>query len=436
MVRNIARRVREQGGEFVATGNVLLDAIAGRLDDPTGAYNIALKNNLTALSQADNWKEARKEWKATGNVWYVPMADDATEVLPSPHRESHPHYCICGHSVAWHFEIINTETGTVEIVGSEHIGFWMVVRHLIENLEIPEDEVTEEKVKQWVLEAVKSMKAEWWWKENGEEFETMFTAVREIDLFTNIRRGDNYHDNETQQMDYRRLIRKKAVGKMGTPDYEMASIVWRWNHTDNDKPQKETRGYPNERLWNDLLIFYFSLEKHTLAMAEHRQRRLDRIEEVKELVIRAKAAEEQRQKEYTERRRLQQIESLRRQAEEEEKILLAVPKFCEDNGIDAFTSEDGKNDWEKSFLLEMINKIQNEQFMSEKQRSRIVLIIKGDTETATEKQLAYIRSLGGEPAINLTKSNASKLIDELKNAMGKKDLVKSRNDYKTYEGKK
>ena len=52
----------------IMMGDIIADAVGGRWDNPTGADNIALKKRLTDISEADNWKEARKEWKATGNV--------------------------------------------------------------------------------------------------------------------------------------------------------------------------------------------------------------------------------------------------------------------------------------------------------------------------------------------------------------------------------
>ena len=54
-------------------------------------------------------------------------------------------------------------------------------------------------------------------------------------------------------------------------------------------------------------------------------------------------------------------------------------------------------------------------YISEKQKQRVIKIINREDEPATEKQLAYIRALGGEPNPNLTKRKASDMIDQLKN---------------------
>ena len=69
---------------------------------------------------------------------------------------------------------------------------------------------------------------------------------------------------------------------------------------------------------------------------------------------------------------------------------------------------------QRDFLEQMISKIINEYYMSEKQKGRIIKIILGDNAPATNKQLRYIESLSGKPTEGMTKENASKMIDELK----------------------
>jgi hypothetical protein len=402
------------GADFMATGDIIADAVGGKWHNPSGAFNVALKENLTALSVADDWSEARKEWKATGNVWYIPMNDEAAEVLPEPHKSSHPHYCICGHPIAWHFEIENSENGRIEIVGSEHIGFWMIVRHLIENLDMPEDMVTEERVKEWITEAVKSMKAEWWWKTNGEQFEEWFDEIKELDLIINTRKGKNYWDIDTGRHEHQLLMRKKSEGTIGTPDYQMASIVWRWNHPDNKKTaQINTRGYPNDRLWNDLMIFYFNREKHQNTFNEANVEREERIAHIIEERRQMEERRKREQEEWKERQRIQNIERTRREEELQQRRDVALENFCRENEINEFSAETGRNDWEQSFLGEMIYKINNLQNISEKQRKRIIKIINREDDKATEKQLAYIRKLGGTPDKYMTKRKASEVITEL-----------------------
>ena len=398
----------------IAMGDIIADAVGGRWDNPTGAYNIALKERLTAISEAEEWLEAKKEWKATGNVWYIPLRDDAVEVLPPHHADGHPNECICGHKIAWHFEIQNTENNILEIVGSDHIGFWMIVRHLVENKGIPEDMVTEERVREWITEAVKSMKSDWWWREHGDDFEERFKAVRELDLVLNTRNGESYYDEDTDRYERQLLIRKKGEGQFGISGYKMSSIVWRWNHTDNAKNQKITRGWPNERLENDLLIFYFSLDAHKSELEARNKQRADRIAEVvarreQQEIERAEQRVRQEEENRVRRERQQQ-----EQIEQEERRATALQRTCAEWGIPEFSAEDGNNDWERDFLGQMISKIINEYYMSEKQKGRIIKIILGDKAPATAKQIKYIQSLGGTPTEGITKEEASRTIDELK----------------------
>ena len=402
------------GQRRILMGDIIADAVGGRWDNPTGAYNIALKERLTDISEADNWKEARKEWKATGNVWYIPLKDDATEILPPHHADDHPNECICGHKIAWHFEIENTENKALTIVGSDHIGFWMIVRHLIENKGIPEDMVTEERVKEWITEAVKSMKSEWWWREHGEEFEERFNAVKKLDLIFNTRRGEGYYDDDTDRYERQMLIRKKSEGKFGENGYGMASIVWRWNHTDNEKCQKKTRGWPNQRLENDLLVFFFNLDSYEFKLKVREDERKARIAEVIARREQQEIEREEQRLRNEEANRVRRERQQQEQIEKEERRATALQRTCDEWGIPLFAATDGNNDWERDFLEQMISKIINEYYMSEKQKGRIIKIILGDNAPATNKQLRYIESLSGKPTEGMTKENASKMIDELK----------------------
>ena len=394
-------------------GDIIADAVGGRWDNPTGAYNIALKERLTAISEADTWAEAKKEWKATGNVWYIPLKETDIGVLPQHHANDHPHYCICGHIIAWHFEIQNTENNTLEIVGSDHIGFWMIVRHLIENKGIPEDMVTEERVREWITEAVKSMKAEWWWREHGEDFEERFNTVKELDLIINTRDGDNYYDNETERYENTLLIRKVGTGSFGEAGHKMASIVWRWNHPDNTRAQIITRGWPNPKLETELLIFHANLASHQRDFDLATEKRLERIAEV---IENKRLADIERAKRDIERARQNEIRRERQRVIEEERVArreTALERTCKEWGIPQFTAEDSSNnDWEEGFLSQMIVKILNESFISTKQKSRTIKIVLGDKAPATPKQIKYIDSLGGD-ATDLSKIEASSLISEL-----------------------
>ena len=135
--------------DFVETHH----AIGEQLDvinvNRSGALNKALIERLTAESNSDDWEEAKHEWRATGNTWYIPLRDSAGGRLPPEHLSKHPHHCICGHEIAWHFEIENTVNGKLEILGSEHITNWMIIRHLIENKGLDPETITEELIQEW-----------------------------------------------------------------------------------------------------------------------------------------------------------------------------------------------------------------------------------------------------------------------------------------------
>ena len=449
-LREIAERVG--ANDQIDVGAIIRDIVDEKWVNPTGAYNIALKERLTNLSESDDWAEAKLEWKATGEVWYVPMRESADDILPAIHQEKHPHECICGHKIAWHFEIVNTENNIREIVGSEHIGFWMVARHLLADLNIPADMITQERIGAWIKESVKSMKAKWWWSTNGERFEEMFNEVKETDLRVNVRDGDSYWDTDTSRYEHQQLVRKKAISKMGESDYAMASIVWRWNHPDNKKwfyyheetgerikkskyqelnyserwdysrgdeqesiTQKDTRGWPNQRLWNDLMIFYFDLDRQKSMLLDKDKEREERvayvIKEQEELAERrAKEQEEYQAREAIrrEKRRLEQIEH-------EKKLDEAFEIFCHENDLPIFNSDYGDNNWERTFLSDMIGKINSLRAMSTKQKLRVIKIVKRIDDPATEKQLSFIRSLGGQPNTKMTKRDASREIERLKN---------------------
>ena len=50
------------------------------------------------------------------------------------------------------------------------------------------------------------MKAEWWWKMHGEQFEEWFNELSEIDLRTNVRNGESYWDEDTNRYEHQHLI--------------------------------------------------------------------------------------------------------------------------------------------------------------------------------------------------------------------------------------
>jgi len=78
--------------------------------------------------------------------------------------------------------------------------------------------------------------------------------------------------------------------------------------------------------------------------------------------------------------------------------------------------DDASNDWERKFLNDMYNKMIQRKVLSAKQLSAILRIVVPDASIdnpASEKQIRYIKRLGGEPPNDLTKQRASEMITEL-----------------------
>jgi hypothetical protein len=336
--------------DFVETHH----AVGEQLDvinvNRSGALNKALVERLTVESVSDDWETAKHEWRATGNTWYIPLRDNAGGRLPPEHLSKHPHYCICGHEIAWHFEIENTENGKLEILGSEHITNWMIIRHLIENKGMSADTITEELIQEWMKEAVKSMKAEWWWNEYGDEWEELFNEVKELDLRVNVRNKGNRYSHATRRYEPQYVVAKTKKGSLGN----MASVVWRWNHPNNSRRQIETRGYPNEKLWRDVQLLFAKKERFTKMMDNKDEERNARMEYINPTKVIAKDI------------KASVYQSRASEAIEEALALYDLPPF---------TVDDGRNDWEKNFIESIINQVMSEKELSEKQLNVIMKII-------------------------------------------------------------
>lgn len=333
-------------GTHFADGELLDNINVNR----SGALNKALIERLTKESDSDNWEDAKLEWRATGNTWYIPLSDNAGGRLPVEHLEKHPHYCICGHEIAWHFEIENTVNGELEILGSEHITNWMIIRHLIENKGFDLETITDELIQEWMKESVKSMKAEWWWNEYGDEWEELFNEVKELDLRVNVRQKGRKFSYQTRQYESQYVIAKTKVGSLG----KMASIVWRWNHPNNPRKQIETRGYPNEKLWRDVQLLFAKKERFTKMMDnkdEEKAARIAYLNPTKKIAedIRATTYEQQSNELFTEALALYDLPT--------------------------FSSEDGRNTWEKNFLVNIRQQIIDGKELSVKQLNVVMKII-------------------------------------------------------------
>jgi|TARA_R110002012_G_scaffold69866_3_gene180504 hypothetical protein len=337
---------------------------------------------MVAISIADNYDEAKHEWRVTGNVWdYAPV-----------HVSNHPNQCLCGHKIRWHFEIENTENGILEIVGSDCVENWMVYRHLTENKKIDPATVTEEKIKEWMETMVMELKATAWQAKHGEHFNEMFTAIADIDLRVNTNVKKSKYDIQTARYEPVYTLRKKGSGSHGQ-SYKMASIVWRWNHPDNPKSQSIKYGFPTDKLWADLVLFYAMWQNKLDYLEKENAERLKRITRVKDQRERASISSE-----------------IRVDVDES-----AFEESCEFYGIEPFEPSSGKNGWERNFLRDIKKRMLRSQELSEKQYQALTKILFGNNNPASAKQISYLESLQVDIPDNLTVKEASELINEAKN---------------------
>jgi len=373
----------------------------------SGALNKALISRLTAKSVSNEWDEAKHEWRATGRVWYVPLrlSQMAENYLPEIHH-GHPSECVCGHAIAWHFEVENTENEIKEILGSEHITNWMIIRHLKENKGIPADAITEELIVEWMKESVKTMKQDWWWKENGEDWEEMFNEVKELDVRINVRSKGKYFDLSTKRYEPHMTIAKTKSGSLG----KMSSVVWRWNHPNNPKRQIETRGYPNEQLWRDVQLLFAKSQKFERLLDTKKEE----VEQRKDYI-----REQNQSSDLLAEKRREQLKIEANKIRTETKNSYddsAMAEACAYYDIPVFSVEDSSNAWEKKFLNDMSNRVINRKTLSVNQLNALLKIIMPNAvqETpASSKQINYIKKLGGEPPEDITKTRASEMITEL-----------------------
>ena len=355
-----------------------------------------LTSRLLELSAADDYEDAKMEWRITGRVWRD-TAYGATHELVVNHPSGHAGACLCGHPIVYHFEIENTVTNVVEIVGSTCINNWMVLRHMSEVFSILSLPITEEKIEEWKKMTVEGLiRNAFWESDEGEDFKETFEEVKDLDLRINVRlTGKTYFDEKIAETRPVTKIRKSASGKFGAPDYQMASIVWRWNHPDNSRNQQTTRGYPNDRLCNDLALFDALIDTHLPKIEKEDAYAVERHTFLQQLTN-------------------DNIVKLREEfAETRENVKFM--KSCNYYGFPIWKSTDGNGMWEKSFLSDMRRRFIRGIDPTEKQCTKLISILYAEKTEATVRQLRYLRDLGYEgDTQTLTKSRASALIDELK----------------------
>ena len=73
-----------------------------------------------------------------------------------------------------------------------------------------------------------------------------------------------------------------------------------------------------------------------------------------------------------------------------------------------------ENNWEQGFITDMIKIMSSGREISQRQLERLRNIVVDEPLPATDRQIWYIKKLGGEWPENLTRTEASELITELK----------------------
>ena len=347
-----------------------------------GRWDRVLKARMVELSEADNYDDAKEEWEATGNVWWGGINRDSNS-CPS-WVAKHPRECLCGHKIVYHYEIHNTKNGVRECVGSDHINSYLIIKAISESTGVAIEFITDAMIEEWISVRVKGMKAEAWWAENGELFTEKFNEVKDIDLRINVRVVGTYYDYEYKMNRDKTQIRKKGDSN------KMASIVWRWNHPDNAKAQINTRGYPNKALYDDLIYFHRAIPAiYTKQIADEDNELVDRLA------------------------RLTFIQEMRTnfatQTNEER-----TGKMLEYYGLSNFfeIKDNEKDEWTISFLNSMNRRLGNANELTVAQLQKLAEIL----TPATEKQQEYLQSLGYEGNIQLSKRQASRIIDEMNRA--------------------
>tara|TARA_R110002050_G_scaffold11800_5_gene39371 strand:- start:4619 stop:5632 length:1014 start_codon:yes stop_codon:yes gene_type:complete len=317
-----------------------------------------LTDKLLALSNSNDYEEAKKEWRITGNVWKHGINEESRlGFRVRDHVSGHPNACLCGHKIVYHFEIENTENQTKEIVGSTCINNWMVLRHMEEKLKIDRRTITDKMIEEWKANAVHALIKDAWWEENGEEFTNTFDEIKELDLRINVKKtGKTYWEESVKDYRPETFIRKSSNGLYGTPTYEMASIVWRWNHPDNPRRQRDSkRGTPNDKLMEDLVLFKINMQKHLDIV-----NRIDSIDSNR--IIHLGNVDS-----YITRK----LVTVNDNDLDQQKFLQGCKVF----GIRPFTTGEAVNSWERRFLRDMRRRVVRLELPSPKQCDSLINIL-------------------------------------------------------------
>ena len=348
---------------------------------------------LLALSEAEDYEEAKLEWRITGKVWRQTLYTntyDNSDGIPTDlrrHPSGHHSFCLCGHPIVYHFEIENTVNKTKEIVGSTCIANWMILRHMNETLNMDKSIITEEMIEEWKSTTVQGLIKDAWWEENGAEFTDSFNHIKDYDLRLNVRNvgKKTVYDRTIGIYVPATMVRKRTEGVFGHPDYAMASIVWRWNHPQNTRAQNQSkRGYPDERLLNDLTLFHTTIDEHIDTYLHEHSSSVD-DKELTNNIVKSVLIDRHN-------------ETFRKQME-----YYGLPYFD--------STTDSTTEWEKQFLVSIKTQVMLDRQLSQNQITSLMKILNRNNKTPTEAQTSYLTALGYTGTTPTTHIEISKLID-------------------------
>ena len=188
---------------------MMVETIVAKRSLGQGRWDRKLMERMVELSVADNYEEAKEEWIATGSVWWGGDEDAPDWVRNSQMGRGK---CLCGHSVVYHFEIVNTENGVVECVGSDHINTYLIMKEIANRTGRDIEDITEGEIDTWIQERTKTMMAKAWMHQNGEQFNMIYEKIKEADILINVKGQPNlFWDSNDNRYRYTSALRKREL---------------------------------------------------------------------------------------------------------------------------------------------------------------------------------------------------------------------------------
>jgi len=382
-----------------------------------GHWDRKLIERMLEISLSPDIDEALKEWKATGECWWPSLnnTNPPEWVLES---QTGVGYCLCGHAIYYHFAIENTENGTKECVGSDHINAYMIARAIAEELGVAPETISDDKIADWIKVRVKNMKADAWWEENGTWWNEMIEGLRPVDQWLNWKKtGEHDYDNVYHWYIERKIPRKRAEGKFGDMNYQMASVFWRWDDMENSRNQITSRGYPNDALIADVAFLTYRKPAYLEFKKSQDKRKENRLEQIRLDEIARLKRQKRQAEERKERERLGEIQ----RKKHEENRALALDEFQQSMSFRRMCKFYGSPVIISAYAYDSNSLMKLRKFASflasgaqlDDHALRQLAYIMNNKQRVTEKQVKFIKDLGGEIRGPITRLEASAYIETL-----------------------